>query len=192
MRRDRMFNALDLGRFTGLLSLAKPWAGRASPRALNCPVEASDGWFHGDRYWSIYLAFGVILVAMAVPLIRSARCRRTPFYGFRVRQTLADPAVWYEANAFAGRGMVVAGLAVVSRVGSLALYRITHAFRGPGVARSACLILVVISLGTAVASSFWYLGRIRSIRGQNGNRASTGLAARSDEEPGSGGRRRPR
>jgi hypothetical protein len=39
-----------------------------------------------------------------------------PWYGLRVPATFADPQVWYDANALAGRDLMVfgAGLAVVS------------------------------------------------------------------------------
>lgn len=33
-----------------------------------------------------------------------------PFYGFKTRYTRAHPAVWYDANAFVGRGMLVVSL----------------------------------------------------------------------------------
>lgn len=36
---------------------------------------------------------------------------RNRFYGFRTRQTLASDETWYEANALAGRDLVVGGFA---------------------------------------------------------------------------------
>ena len=33
-----------------------------------------------------------------------------PFYGFKTPFTRSDPGVWYDANAFVGRGMFVASL----------------------------------------------------------------------------------
>ena len=34
-----------------------------------------------------------------------------PYYGFRIRETLEDPEIWYPANRFAGAAMAAAGLA---------------------------------------------------------------------------------
>lgn len=63
-----------------------------------------------------FAAVSVLLMALAVPLMR----RRVPpnhTYGLRVRATLADPEVWYEANAASGRDLF--GLGAVLLVVSL-------------------------------------------------------------------------
>ena len=52
---------------------------------------------------------GVLLVLIAIPML----LRRVPpnaLYGLRVPATYADEWVWYEANALAGRDMVVFGV----------------------------------------------------------------------------------
>lgn len=51
---------------------------------------------------------GVLIVGLAQPMVR----RELPpsrAAGFRVRATLADPVVWYEANAAVGRALVRLG-----------------------------------------------------------------------------------
>jgi uncharacterized membrane protein len=65
---------------------------------------------------------GVILVAVGWPLA-ARRVRPNRWYGLRVPATFADESVWYDANAMAGRDMVVLGAALV--VVALALPRIT-------------------------------------------------------------------
>src|SRR5687767_9346648 len=58
------------------------------------------------------LAFGLVLIALALPMM----LRRVPpnrWYGLRVPSTSADQWVWYEANAMAGRDMVIVGLLMV-------------------------------------------------------------------------------
>ena len=68
------------------------------------------------------LSMGVLFIALAIPLIR----RKVPpnhWYGLRVPATLADERVWYEANARAGRELLVLGVLVMA-LGAL-LYLVT-------------------------------------------------------------------
>lgn len=59
---------------------------------------------------ALFVLLGVLLVALAVPLMR----RRVPpnGYGLRVPATLADEWVWYEANARCATGMLALGVLV--------------------------------------------------------------------------------
>ena len=59
--------------------------------------------------WIVYL-IPVLLVAMGIPLV----ARIVPpnlVFGFRVRKTLSDERVWYDANHVTGWDMVIAGVA---------------------------------------------------------------------------------
>jgi hypothetical protein len=61
---------------------------------------------------ALCFAAGFFLIALAVPLW----LRRIPpnsLYGVRFRRTLADPKVWYDVNARAGRNLVVIGAGYV-------------------------------------------------------------------------------
>lgn len=51
---------------------------------------------------------GALLIGLGIPLLRR-RVRPNPLYGLRSRETLADEAVWYEANARLGLGQIVLG-----------------------------------------------------------------------------------
>jgi hypothetical protein len=51
-----------------------------------------------------------LLTALSVPLILG-KIGPNPWYGFRVKKTLNDSAVWYPANAYAGKRLFVVGLA---------------------------------------------------------------------------------
>ena len=46
----------------------------------------------------MYIAGGALLTALSIPLIQK-RIPPNPWYGFRVLQTLNNPALWYPANA---------------------------------------------------------------------------------------------
>ena len=81
-----------------------------------------------------------------------------PVYGFRVKQTLDEPEVWYEVNAFAGKGMLCDGLITV--IAALVL----AAVPGISVDRYAMSVatLVFLALGITVFASFRHLRRVSS------------------------------
>ena len=62
---------------------------------------------------SFSVAAGLLLSGLSLPLIWR-KVGPNPWYGFRVRQTLEDPAVWYPVNAFAARGLLCVGLGTSS------------------------------------------------------------------------------
>ena len=102
-----------------------------------------------------YVFLGLLLTAVAIPLIR----RKVPpnwLYGFRVRRTLEDPRVWYEANAFAGKCLFWYGIG--SSLACLALYFVP-AF-DPVSYAWGCLLITAVGLGTSVVLSFRFLNRL--------------------------------
>jgi hypothetical protein len=107
----------------------------------------------------MYVAAGLLLTALAIPLWRR-KIGPNPLYGFRVKQTLEDTAVWYEVNAVAGKGMLADGLVVV--VAALLL----AAVPGIGIDRYALsvLALFVVALGITLAASVRALRRCVRVR----------------------------
>ena len=103
----------------------------------------------------MYVAIGLLLSAISVPLILR-RIGPNPIYGFRVRQTLEDPEVWYDVNAYAGKGLFLDGLITVIAALVLALV--------PGISVDryalSVMTLVLLGLGISLVASFRYLGRI--------------------------------
>ena len=87
----------------------------------------------------------LLLVALAIPLILDM-IPRNGFYGYRTPRTLASDEVWYPANRYAGKALVVAGLVWAA----LPLM----------VQRNLVNPLGLIVLGAAVVASFVYLSRI--------------------------------
>jgi len=55
------------------------------------------------------LAIDFIFVVLSIPLILR-RVPRNIIYGFRTCATLSDDFVWYETNAYFGRGLVVSSV----------------------------------------------------------------------------------
>jgi uncharacterized membrane protein len=101
----------------------------------------------------IYLASGLVLSALARPLI-DARVPRNHWYGFRVPKTLASDDVWYPANAFMGRDLLVCGRIITA--GSLVLAAVGWAFNVGAVAIIG-LLLTVVPLLVSLVRGFNYL-----------------------------------
>lgn len=57
----------------------------------------------------LFAGLGLLLVALGWPLA-TRRVGPNRWYGLRVPATFADEHVWYEANAFTGRDLMVMGL----------------------------------------------------------------------------------
>jgi hypothetical protein len=65
--------------------------------------------FVSDVAWIVlYLAAGVALVAVGIPLARR-RVPRNAWYGFRMPSTMRDDEVWYAVNERSGLHLVVLG-----------------------------------------------------------------------------------
>lgn len=58
------------------------------------------------------LGLGIVYVALGYPLYRRT-VGPNSFYGFRIRQTLHDPDVWYPVNERSGKHFMVTGLALI-------------------------------------------------------------------------------
>ena len=103
----------------------------------------------------MFVVSGLLLSALAIPLILR-KIGPNPVYGFRVKQTLEDPKVWYDGNAYAGKGMLVDGLITV--IAAVVLYAVP----GISVDRYAFSVTAIffLSLGITLFASFQYLNRI--------------------------------
>jgi uncharacterized membrane protein len=102
----------------------------------------------------ILVGAGVLMILVAAPLILRL-VKPNQFYGFRVPRTRNDERVWYLANAFVGKGMLVTGVLTVAA--AIAADR-------PGITLNVyaliCLAVLYASLFTTLALSFRYLKRL--------------------------------
>ena len=95
---------------------------------------------------------GLLTAALAVPLMRR-KVGPNALYGFRVRRTLDDPRVWYDANAFAGRCFFRSGIGTA--LACLALFPILAG--RPVVYAAACPTVLLVGLAVGLALSFRHL-----------------------------------
>ncbi len=100
----------------------------AAPRAPT-PEETELG----ERVLKGILALGGLVTAgLGFALLKSPP-EPNPYYGFRTRETLEDPEVWYPVNRFAGVALAAAGL--VGAASALLL---------PGLYAAGVLVLAVL------------------------------------------------
>jgi hypothetical protein len=65
----------------------------------------------------LYVASGLLLVVLSIPLILG-KIKSNGLYGFRVKSTMENPALWYAVNTYAGWRLLATGLVtVVSAIG---------------------------------------------------------------------------
>jgi uncharacterized membrane protein len=93
----------------------------------------------------LFPAIGVLLIGLGWPLARR-RVGPNRWYGLRLPATFADERVWYEANAVAGRDMMLVG----SVVGGVALVLPLAGFGENLVAVACAALLTVGSLGATL------------------------------------------
>jgi hypothetical protein len=84
------------------------------------------------------------------------KVRPNNWYGFRVRQTLTDPDVWYAANTYAGKYLFAVGvITVLTAVGLSHMSGMTlDAYV------LACGGIILAALAVCVVRSFRYLAKL--------------------------------
>ena len=104
----------------------------------------------------LFLAAGAVISLISVPLILG-KVGPNPWYGFRVRRTLEDPAVWYPANRYASWWMLSSAV-LLMLVAAAAYYFLP----GLGVAPYSltCLAAAVVGLGLGFFQTLRYLRRL--------------------------------
>lgn len=102
-----------------------------------------------------HVAAGLLLAALSVPLILG-KIGPNPLYGFRVKQTLNNPAVWYPVNAYAAKGLHCLGL------GTSATAVVLYSLPGITLDVYALAVLGVFLVGLAITLilSFRYMFRL--------------------------------
>jgi len=71
---------------------------------------------------AVYAFSGLLLAGLSVPLILQ-KIPPNGLYGFRIRTTMENPQLWYEANTYAGKRLLVVGLG--TSLGAILLYYTT-------------------------------------------------------------------
>jgi uncharacterized membrane protein YbhN (UPF0104 family) len=100
-----------------------------------------------------YLGIGLSSIVIALPLLFN-KVKPNPWYGFRIRKTLENEAVWYAVNRhFAGRLLVSGVLVAVTAAG---LYFAVPSL-GVDVYSLTVLAVFVVSFTAGMAQSWKYM-----------------------------------
>ena len=102
-----------------------------------------------ERYRARLVASAIVIGAISIPLIIKI-VPPNGVYGFRTSITRSSVDIWYSANAFMGRALLVG--AVVSSAGVARLPETAK--------RGQLLVVFLLPLLAAVAASFVYLYKI--------------------------------
>ena len=100
----------------------------------------------------LFVCSGLILVGLSIPLIMG-KIGPNPWYGFRVRRTLSDPAVWYAVNAYSAKRLLAVG--IVNIVSAVVLYFVPEI--DVAVYASSCGAIAVAGLVVALIQSIGFL-----------------------------------
>jgi uncharacterized membrane protein len=104
-----------------------------------------------------------VFAAISIPLVLR-KIPRNIVYGFRTRTTLSDDFIWYEANAYFGRALLIASgvsAAAILLVWASARFSPDHFL----------LISIVILVGPSLAATIATFRFVRSLRQRGANRA---------------------
>jgi uncharacterized membrane protein len=104
---------------------------------------------------TLFLFNGVVLVGLSIPLILG-KVPPNPWYGFRVRRTLKDPAVWYAVNRYAAWRMLVVAV-VFLFVAPVAYFIPGISFIGYAI---TCAAVVAVGLTVGLVQTFRYLWKL--------------------------------
>ncbi len=104
----------------------------------------------------IVALYGVLLVGLATPM-SLRKVRPNVFYGFRTAKTLSNERIWYEANEYCGKLLILVG--VMSIVLAMILWWLRETLPA-----SAILIAILVGdifpLAVVLAACFMYLKRL--------------------------------
>ena len=100
----------------------------------------------------LFVCSGLILVGLSIPLIMG-KIGPNPWYGFRVKRTLSDPAVWYAVNAYSAKWLLAVG--IVNVVAAVVLYFVPEI--DVAVYASSCGVIAVAGLAVGLLRSFKFL-----------------------------------
>ncbi len=101
---------------------------------------------------ALFVFDGFLLMATAIPFIQR-RVKPNPWSGFRTPKTLSNSDIWYAANAYSGRQLLRAGVAItVTALGLRLVPGLSFA-----VYASVCGIVTILFVLFAVGASFRFL-----------------------------------
>ena len=105
---------------------------------------------------AMYVIFGILMAVLAIPLLLD-KVPPNPWYGFRVPSTLSDPTLWYKANRYMARWLLLTGIITIAA--AIILYFVP----GLSVDSYAWWLLAIFGVPfvAMIVASFRYLRRMQ-------------------------------
>ena len=100
----------------------------------------------------MYVVSGLVLCGLALPLM-AGKIGPNGLYGFRVKETLENPQLWYAVNKYAGRRLLAAGIVTV--LAAVGFYWVPG--WGVDIYALACLGVFVVVMTFGLVQSITYL-----------------------------------
>jgi hypothetical protein len=103
----------------------------------------------------MFLFTGVLLMVLSIPMILG-KIPPNGLYGFRVKKTMENPAIWYPVNAYSGKWLLAVGL--IEALAAVGLYYL------PGLSVDmyayAVLAVWVFAFGVAMVASVRFMNSL--------------------------------
>jgi uncharacterized membrane protein len=106
----------------------------------------------------VFIGCSLLMIGLAIPLALG-KVKPNWFYGFRTPRTVNNPDIWYPANAYGGKALIAAGVAIL--IASLILAPLGL---DVGVYALAVTAVVVLALGVAIVMSFIRMNQLWKAR----------------------------
>ncbi|MBN1954563.1 MAG: SdpI family protein [Anaerolineae bacterium] len=115
-----------------------------------------------ETLFLVNAGIGILMIVLAIPMALQ-KVKPNFWYGFRTRKTLSDESVWYAANQYAGKALLLAGSVIV--VGAMILYWLARsaqygAYLGNLMLFALWMILWVVPLAGCVIASLVHLKKL--------------------------------
>ena len=104
----------------------------------------------------LYVAGGLLLALLSLPLHRD-KIHPNAWYGFRVPKTLNNPEVWYAANRYTAKRLLVAGISMV--LSAVFLYLFLPGLSVDAYALAGLAVFVLV-FGAGLVQSILYLRKL--------------------------------
>ncbi|OQA00552.1 MAG: hypothetical protein BWY69_01675 [Planctomycetes bacterium ADurb.Bin401] len=99
---------------------------------------------------------GLLIIVISIPLIFN-KIRPNPWYGFRTPKTMSKPEIWYKANRYMAKNMLIAGIFIMAAF--IILPILNHDF-DPGIDVSIVLFILLTPVLIVIIKSFLYLRKL--------------------------------
>ncbi len=96
-----------------------------------------------------YIFASVLLMVISIPLMQR-RIKPNVWYGFRTPKTLRNSELWYDVNAYSGRGLFISGLVTIAA--AIVLYPLKLSIDAYA---TLCAILMSIPLVVSIGLTWW-------------------------------------